>query len=281
MIFSNLVSAETVLQHKDDPNWVIFDCSFHLDFPEKAEAAFLNEHIPNSAYAHLNRDLSSPVTEFSGRHPLPDQAEFHQFLQRNGVTNHSQVIVYDNMGGGMAVRLWWMLRACGHTAVAVLDGGLHWWKVQNYPLETGTTTPKQLGDFSKPFDDIYFVDTAFVEEIHCNPEYILIDARSEDRFRGENETIDRIGGHIPCAVNLFFGKLNDADQRLLPMESIRAQFAAFIPTGKINQTIVYCGSGVTSCRLLLALDVIGAHGAKLYTGSWSAWISNPAHTVAC
>jgi thiosulfate/3-mercaptopyruvate sulfurtransferase len=281
MRYTTLISAAELAPHVSDPNWIVIDCRHDLANPEAGQAAYQAGHIPHARFAHLDRDLSDkrpgPNGEFRGRHPLPDTDAFIATLRSWGVNDDSQVIAYDAQGGMFAARLWWMLRRVGHEAVAVLDGGLQAWQAQGGTLST-EPPPGTPGNISarKPIAAAVSVD-----EVAANlssQARTIVDARAPDRFRGENETLDPVGGHIPGAKNRFFKDNLQADGRFKPAQQLRAEFGGLI--GSPEASIMQCGSGVTACHNLLAMEVAGLSGAALYPGSWSEWCSDPSRPVA-
>jgi len=222
--------------------------------------------------------LAGPVTAGSGRHPLPDWETFQQTLGAWGIDQHSQVIAYDQNNGMFAARLWWMLRALGHEAVAVLDGGVDKWNREGLAMEDGNVnnTRKRFG--GKPKAD-WMVSAREVGKNLSDPKFALIDSRDPARYSGEIEPIDPAAGHIPGAVNHFFGdNLNDSGE-FLPKDKLRAQFESLLEGGKPEDAVFYCGSGVSACHNLLALAHAGLSGAKLYVGSWSEWAADPKRPI--
>jgi thiosulfate/3-mercaptopyruvate sulfurtransferase len=281
MRHTTLIAAEQLAQHFLEPKWVVLDCRHDLGNPDAGRAAYDAGHIPNAQFADVERDLSDKRPgakgEFRGRHPLPQRTAFIETLRRWGVRHDSQVVAYDAHGGMFAARLWWMLRWVGHEAVAVLDGGLQAWEKQGMWLSTEHA--------SKPHGDIdikpSLVTTVNADDIAGNlsrPSRIVIDARAPDRFRGENETLDPVGGHIPGARNRFFKDNLQADGRFKPAGQLRADFTPLITSPQA--AVMQCGSGVTACHNLLAMEIAGLSGAALYPGSWSEWCADPSRPVA-
>lgn len=279
MTTSPLVDARTLAAHLDDAAWVVVDCRFSLADTGAGRRDWAAGHIPGARYAHLDEDLSGPRRADSGRHPLPDPAAFAACLGRFGITPDSQVVAYDAAGGAMAAaRLWWLLRWFGHARAAVLDGGLAAWLRAGLPLATDTPAPQPTVYPPTP-DDHAWLPSACVPAALALGER-LIDARAAARFRGEVEPIDPVAGHIPGAVNLPHEGNLDADGRFLPPERLRERFAAVLG-GAVPATVIHsCGSGVTACHNLLAMEVAGLHGSRLYAGSWSEWVRDPARPVA-
>jgi thiosulfate/3-mercaptopyruvate sulfurtransferase len=277
-MFTTLVSTSELVAHLDDPDWLVFDCRHDLTDTEAGRHAYAQAHIPGARFLHLDEDLSGPKTGSNGRHPLPDPQKFCARLAALGMRNGAQVVGYDASGGYYAARLWWMLRWVGHPHVAVLDGGWDAWP------QAGAAVTSQLpivhpAPFNGSARDVA-VDTRCVLDGLGKPDHIVIDARSPDRFRGENETLDPVGGHIPGARNRFFRNNLAADGRFKTAAALRDEYTQLIgptsPRGVVHQ----CGSGVTACHNLLAMEIAGFSGSRLYPGSWSAWCSNPQRPVA-
>jgi thiosulfate/3-mercaptopyruvate sulfurtransferase len=278
MKFTTLISPDLLTQHLRDPQWVIFDCRFTLTRPESGRQAHAKAHIPGARYAHLNDDLSGAVTASSGRHPLPEPAELARKLSLWGVDRDKQVAVYDDSFGSMAVRLWWLLRWLGHDAVALLDGGFPLWQKQGRALsaENPVLVP---AEFHPAPDDNMWVDTnAMLEALR--QKRLIIDARSEERFTGFIEPIDKVAGHIPGSVNAPFEDNLDMRGNFLKAEELRAQYESLLHGTPPGEVIHMCGSGTTACHNLLALEIAGLPGGKLYVGSWSEWITDPSRPVA-
>jgi thiosulfate/3-mercaptopyruvate sulfurtransferase len=271
MTFTTIISAQQLHQNLHDPNWVVVDCRFDLQKPEWGFESYQQQHIPGAVYAHLDHDLSAPVTPETGRHPLPTVEAITSRLESWGIGNDTQVVVYDTVGGAYASRLWWQLRFLGHEQAAVLDGGFQKWQEAGYPVASGRES-RPTAVFAPSPQPHLLASVDEVEANHNNPTYRLIDARAPERFRGEQEPIDPVAGHIPGAVNRFHGQNLGKDGLFLPADTLKEQYQALIGDTPEDQVIVYCGSGVTSCHHLLALEIAGIFGARLYAGSWSEWI---------
>ncbi|MGV7208521.1 sulfurtransferase [Oxalobacteraceae bacterium A2-2] len=278
---TTLIDAATLSQHVTDPRWVILDCRHDLLNPDAGPDAFAAGHIQNAQFANIDTDLSGPKKGadgvFRGRHPLPDRAALVEALRAWGVNDDSQVVAYDAQGGMFAARLWWLLRWIGHAGVAVLDGGLAAWQAAGLPLVT-PVAPRARGHIA---ERPTLTHTVTVDQVLANLDSqacTVVDARAPDRYRGENETIDPVGGHIPGAKNRFFKDNLQADGRFKEAAQLKQEFAPLF--GNPSQAIMQCGSGVTACHNLLALEVAGLHGAALYPGSWSEWCADPARPVA-
>lgn len=278
MTHTTLISTDQLAAHIGKPDWVIVDCRFALSEPEAGEEAYRLGHIPGAVYAHLERDLSGPLTAGSGRHPLPDPARLVERFSAWGIGADTQVVAYDAAGGAMAAaRLWWLLRWLGHTAVAVLDGGWQAWQNRGLPVDNKTPV-MQAGDFSARQQDDMLIDAAGVRaRLARQTGSRLLDVRDPERFFGVHEPIDTVAGHIPGAINLPFKGNLAADGRFLAPEHLHARLGKLAEEG--SELICMCGSGVTSCHTLLALEYAGVRGAKLYAGSWSEWITDLARPV--
>ncbi len=281
MTYSTLISAADLSKHIFEPGWVILDCRHDLANPEAGARAYAEGHLPNAQFAHLDEDLAGEKVGndgvFRGRHPLPDRAAFIANLQRWGINNDTQVVAYDAQGGMFAARLWWMLRWVGHEKVAVLDGGLPAWLASGMWLST-EASPRVLGTLT---DRPSLVATVTADDLLANLSHeklTVVDARAPDRFRGENETIDPVGGHIPGAKNRFFKENLQADGNFKSAAQLRQEFSTVLADPA--QAVMQCGSGVTACHNLLALEIAGLQGAALYPGSWSEWCADPARPVA-
>jgi len=280
-MFKTLISASELAAHVDDPKWVVVDCRHDLMNLAAGREGYAIGHLPQAVFADIETVLSGAKRgldgDFLGRHPLPEREALADALRSFGIGDDTQVVAYDAHGGMFAARLWWLLRWLGHEAVAVLDGGMAAWQSLGQPLSTEVPV-KARGSLSVRAP---FVPTVTVREVMDNLDSglrIVIDARAADRFRGENETIDPVGGHIPGAKNRFFKDNLQADGRFKDAGQLRAEFGALIDDPA--QAIMQCGSGVTACHNLLALEVAGMPGASLYPGSWSEWVGDPARPVA-
>lgn len=278
-MFTTLVTTEQLAQHLNDPQWVAFDCRFTLTDTEAGRRAYAQGHIPGARYAHLDEDLSSQITPTSGRHPMPDADTLARKLGQWGVEKKTQVVVYDDSFGSMAVRLWWLLRWLGHNSVALLDGGLPRWKRDKFPLSTETPTIQPTQFIAKPNRDAW-VDADFVNRARLDPHHKIIDARPEDRFSGEREMLDKVAGHIPGSYNWSFEENLDMGGTLLPADELRETYLDLLGDIPPEHVIHTCGSGVTACHNILAMEAAGLHGSRLYAGSWSEWITDPARPVA-
>jgi len=262
---------------------LLADCSFDLASPAAGEAAYAQQHLPGAIYLHLDRDLSAPGAGPAingGRHPLPDREAFAAHLAAKGFDQSSTVVAYDRTGGMYAARLWWMLRWIGHGAVQVLDGGVAAWDTAGGALQSAPVAPLPVGVM--PVRPALGPLLKYHEVVAGlgHGQRLIVDARSPDRFRGENETLDPIGGRIPGAANRFFKDNLGADGCFKPAEQLRAEWRAIMGARSAFDLVAQCGSGVTACHNLVALEAAGLHGAALYAGSWSEWCREPGAPMA-
>lgn len=278
MSYSTIVSCDELAEHLNDPDWRVFDCRHQLSDVGYGEKVYAEGHVPGAFFMHLDRDLSSPMNGLNGRHPLPDPQLLAKKLGAAGVSRQMQVVVYDDAGGMVAGRLWWLLRWLGHDRVALLDGGISQWVKEGRYLSADLSTSAPAVFEIAQRDWVVTTD-----EVLANidtDEFCVVDARAPDRFRGENETLDPVGGHIPGARNRFFRDNLDAEGLFRPAAELRREFLDLFDGVDPEQTVAQCGSGVSACHNLLAMEIAGLHGAKLYAGSWSEWCSDPARPVS-
>lgn len=279
--YTTLIEATELAQHCDDPDWVILDCRHDLSNPNQGRVVYAENHIPGAQFAHLDFDLSgnkiSAIGAFCGRHPLPDRELFVARMRAWGVNNHTQLVAYDAQGGMFAARLWWLARWLGLSSVAVLDGGYPAWREAGLPVSTGMPAARH-GTLNAQAPLVSLATTSEVEANILTRSRVLVDARSPDRFRGENETLDPVGGHIPGAVNRFFKNNLLPDGGFKSPEQLRSEWERLIT--EPHNAIMQCGSGVTACHNLLALEIAGLPGAALYAGSWSEWCLDPRRPTA-
>ncbi|GAB3368083.1 sulfurtransferase [Massilia agri] len=280
-MYTTLISAADLAERIGDPNIVVVDCRHDLTNLAAGREGYAIGHLPGAVFGDIETQLSGAKRGadgvFRGRHPLPEKEALIETLRGWGVNDDSQVVAYDAHGGMFAARLWWLLRWLGHEAVAVLDGGMAAWQSLGQPLSTEAPA-KPRGNITVRAP---FVPTVTVVDVMLNlqnGERTVIDARAADRFRGENETIDPVGGHIPGAKNRFFKDNLQADGRFKDADALRADFTRLVE--RPEQAIMQCGSGVTACHNLLAMEIAGLPGAALYPGSWSEWVSNPTRPIA-
>ncbi|NTV10672.1 MAG: sulfurtransferase [Zoogloea sp.] len=275
--YTTLIGARE-LAHQSGPDWRIFDCRHDLTNPEFGRAAYTEAHIPGALFLHLDEDLSGPMTGLNGRHPLPDPMLLAAKLAALGVSNDTQVVAYDDAGGMFAGRLWWLMRWLGHHSVAILDGGIQAWRRAGLALTAEVIQP------AAAHYEVHLqpnkVDADAVRDMLGSPGMLLLDARSPDRFRGENETLDAVGGHIPGAINRFFRTNLGPDGCFKQAALLREEFGELLHGVDAHRVVHQCGSGVTACHNLLAMEVAGFPGSRLYPGSWSEWCSDPARPVA-
>jgi thiosulfate/3-mercaptopyruvate sulfurtransferase len=273
-----LIDAAKLTAHLDDPAWRIVDVRHQLADVNCGEAAYLAGHIPGAVFMHCDRDLSAPMNGSNGRHPLPDPQRLAARLGALGIGPETQVVAYDDSQGMIASRLWWLLRWLGHDRVAVLDGGFQAWQAAGGQLDTAVPNPP-AASFEPSVRDLA-VDVDYVGSFLQTSRIHLIDARSPDRFRGENETIDPVGGRIPGACNRFFRDNLQADGRFKPAAELRAEWLALLAGRAPEQVVHHCGSGVSACHNILAMEIAGLSGSRLYGGSWSEWCADPQRPVA-
>ncbi len=258
---------------------LVCDCTFDLADAQAGRRVYAAGHVPGAAYLGLEEALSGPKTGRNGRHPLPERAALADRLAALGAGPDSQIVAYDAANGMFAARLWWLARWLGHARVAVLDGGFAAWRAAGERVEPAEPASRPRGAFSAGTPLVATADLAAVGEASRSGSRLIVDARAPDRFRGENETLDPLAGHIPGACNRFFG-LNMTGGRLKGIEVLREEFTAALGGRPAGEVIAQCGSGVTACHNLLAMEVAGLHGAALYPGSWSEWSAQPGAPVA-
>jgi thiosulfate/3-mercaptopyruvate sulfurtransferase len=276
---SPLVSVEELACHLQDPGWVVCDCRHDLADTGAGRRAYAESHIPGARFVHLDADLSAPKTGKNGRHPLPDPETFSRRAGELGIDGTKQVVAYDASGGPYAARLWWMLRWLGHDAVAVLDGGWAAWTKAGRPVTAETPKVKSARFMPRPRPDAARDASALAAGIG-KPSPLLLDARAANRYRGENEALDPVAGHIPGAANRFFQLNLDAEAKFKPAAMLKKEFGDALGGHAPAQVIHYCGSGVTACHNLLAMEIAGLTGSRLYPGSWSEWCSDSSRPIA-
>ena len=257
----------------------LFDCRFSLAEPELGRRQWLEAHIPGAMYAHLDDDLSSPVRPGTGRHPLPEAGAFAEFLALNGWQPGVPVVAYDAQGGAMAARLWWLMKYFGGHAAAVLDGGWNAWLDEGRPTTSGhesaiPATPVALS----PRPELVLDANAVTRGLQGNA-ILLLDARGAERYRGDTEPLDRKAGHVPGARNRPFSGNLDERGRFKAADTLRKEFVALADRAP-SDVVHMCGSGVTACHNLLAMEVAGLEGSRLYADSWSGWIAGDDRPVA-
>jgi thiosulfate/3-mercaptopyruvate sulfurtransferase len=264
-----LIATDELFRH---PQWRVFDCRHDLMKPELGESQYRTAHIPGAAFAHLDRDLSAPKNGTNGRHPLPDPQAFIAWLGRQGLKPTDTAVCYDGGSGTMAARLWWMLRWVGHDAVAVLDGGYAKWVKEGLPVNAEAPAFPATAYRGRVRPEMA-VDVGYVES-HLG-QSTLLDARAPARWRGEAEPIDPVAGRIPGSLNRYSNDNLRADGTFKQPEVLKHEFLSVLGTRKLQDIIHSCGSGVAACHNLLAMEIAGLKGARLYAGSWSEWIADP------
>lgn len=282
MNWTTLVDAPTLSAALGDPDLRLVDARFVMlnAAPDAGRQAYAASHLPGAVYADLNQDLSDLSKIGAGRHPLPDSEAFARKLGEWGIGPSHQVVVYDAGDGSMAAaRMWWLLKLLGHTRVAVLDGGVAAWRLAGGSETAEASAPVAVGAYPSQFDPGQLVDAKDIVARLGEAGVWLIDARAGERFRGEIEPIDPVAGHVPGAVNLPFSQ-NLRDGRFKPADELRAELSSLLGHRSPADAVLMCGSGVTACHLLLAFEDAGLQGARVYPGSWSGWIGDPARPIA-
>lgn len=280
MVFKTLIDPDRVADHLDDPDWRIIDCRFDLADPAAGRREWQAGHIPGAVYADLDTVLSGPVTVDSGRHPLPAVTQLTDWLSRHGVGPGTQVVAYDASGGAFAARCWWLLRWLGHEAVAVLDGGWSAWQAAGLPVSDAPVHPTAREFVARPQADWVVPHADVLAISNDTVPGCIVDARDPERYRGEVEPIDPVAGHVPGALNIPFKQNLDATGRFLSPERLRERFATAEASADGDAVVHMCGSGVTACHNILAMEHAGLHNSRLYAESWSGWIRDARHPVA-
>lgn len=278
MNFTTVIDAGLLQANLGHPDCLLVDVRHQLIDPAYGERVYADSHIPGAHFLHCDRDLSGPQTGRNGRHPLPEPQQLAKRLAGIGLTPATQVVVYDDAQGMIAGRLWWLLRWLGHDRVAVLDGGWQAWCEAGGEVSQALP-PLRPGHFT-PVQRSFAVDALFVAKMLKSPAMRLIDGRAEDRFRGENETIDPVGGHIPGATNRFFRDNLQADGRFKSAGALSEEWQGVLSGQPAAQVVHYCGSGISACHNILAMEIAGLSGSQLYSGSWSEWCADPARPIA-
>jgi thiosulfate/3-mercaptopyruvate sulfurtransferase len=278
MDYRTIISVEELYRDIANSGLVIFDCRHELMNHEAGARAYAESHIPGARFAHSEKDLAGPKTGRNGRHPLPDPQVFMAWLGRNGVDDSRQIVTYDYATGSASARLWWMLRWVGHERVAVLDGGWEGWVKAGLPVtaETPRITPTTFPGQPRPM----WVGVEFVQAHLHDPSVMVLDARTPERFKGLAEPIDPVAGHIPGARNRLFKDNLAADGRFKPPAELAQAFTALLADARPDQVVHQCGSGLSACSNLLAMEIAGLSGSRLYPGSWSEWVSDPSRPIA-
>jgi thiosulfate/3-mercaptopyruvate sulfurtransferase len=276
MIYTTIVSTDALAAHAGE--WAIVDCRFDLANDRWGREQYLTAHIPGAVYAHLNDDLSGPRTGQNGRHPLPSRDALVATIERLGIGNEVQVVVYDQDSGLYAGRLWWLLRYAGHTRVALLDGGFAKWAAEGRPVRGGAEA-RPAASFRPSFNLAMHVTVDEVTRRRADGRTLLVDARGPDRFEGRSETIDPVAGHIPGAMNRFYKSNLGSDGTMQSAAALRTAFTELLDGRAPGEAVMYCGSGVSACHNLLAMEHAGLPGSPLYSGSWSEWSSDSSRPV--
>jgi thiosulfate/3-mercaptopyruvate sulfurtransferase len=280
MPYTTLLSTQDLANHLADPNWVVFDCRFYLADPQKGKSEYLQTHIPGAVYINLNEDLSGTIIPGkTGRHPLPSVETIVEKFSRLGIGPGIQVVAYDSAGGSIAARLWWMLRWLGHIEAAVLNGGWELWQKEGRLVRSGEENNPRRTFIPKLRQDMQVGATQVAELAH-KAGFRLFDSRSFERYRGENETIDPVAGHIPGALSAPYADNLQSDGRFRPKAGLRKRFNKLAGEIPAENCVFYCGSGVTAAQNILAMAHAGLGEAKLYPGSWSEWITDPSRPIS-
>ncbi len=275
-----LVSTESLAHHLDDSSWVVFDCRHDLGDPDKGRLLYEAAHIRGAHFAHMEGDLSGLKTGNHGRHPLPDPDTFADFLAGRGVTEEKHVVAYDDAGGAFAARLWWLARWIGLDNVAVLDGGWGKWEAAGLPTSRDLPDTSSVGKVKARPNEAMLVRVGEVVANVSTQDRLVVDARSPERFRGEMEPIDPVAGHIPNAVNRAFNNNLREDLTMRSPEALETAWKALLGDRAPSAIVHQCGSGITACVNVLAMEHAGMRGSKLYVGSWSEWCADPDRPVA-
>jgi thiosulfate/3-mercaptopyruvate sulfurtransferase len=279
MTFTTLISSAELNRNLQNQEFVIIDCRFTISDPAAGFKAYRQGHIPNARYGDLEQDFSAQVRAYTGRHPLPDFNALAKRLGEWGISNNTQIVVYDDAIGAIACRAWWLIRNLGHDRVAVLDGGYKHWQQSAYPVTTRLPVVQKTIFRAYPSDDESLA-ASDVQNGLARKSICLIDARTQERYRGEQEPVDPVAGHIPGAVNHPFQKNLDGQGLFLTSAQLRTEFDKLIGSKRPTDVVHMCGSGVTACVNVLAMEVAGLHGSRLYAGSWSEWIVDKNRSVA-
>jgi thiosulfate/3-mercaptopyruvate sulfurtransferase len=278
-MLKTLIPTADLAARLGDPALVVVDVRHDLAQPEHwGEDRYRESHVPGARFAHVDRDLSARKTGRNGRHPLPSPDAAAALFSRLGIDASKQVVAYDQGGGMFASRLWWMLRWLGHDAVALLDGGFDKWIREDRPVTNEVPPPGSTTFIARRAGTTVGADQ-IARSLDTN-ESTLVDARAPERYRGETEPMDPVAGHIPGALNRYYGHNLNPDGTFKPAETLRREFADLLGATPLDRVVHYCGSGVTACHNLLAMEIAGLPGTRLYPGSWSEWCADPARPVA-
>lgn len=277
--YRTLISAEELAANIDQ--CIVVDSRHDIFDPEASLACYIEGHIPSASFVHLDHQLAAPRTGTNGRHPWPGREAVFDLLESLGLTDERQLVVYDTQGNQMAVRLWALARWVGHDAVAVLDGDMRAWRAAGYPLSQDPSPVRPRGSLSRNRPSLLgMVDADALMRNLQGGEEVVVDARAPDRYSGAIEQIDKVAGHIPGAIDRFYGRNLRPDGRFKPAEVLHEEFIGLLGQTPPEHVIHQCGSGVTACHNILAMEHAGLHGSRLYPGSWSEWIADPSRPVA-
>lgn len=274
-----LVTTQELAAHLQDPDWIVFDCRHDLGDKAKGERLYREGHLPGAYFANVETDLSGEKTGKNGRHPLPSLTDFLAFLSRRGVTAASTIVAYDDAGGAYAARLWWLARWAGHERAGLLDGGIQRWAAEKRAFSTEIPVPRQVEPLQGRADNGHVVLVEDVVMHLGDARRLILDARAPERYRGEVEPIDPVGGHIPGAVNRFFKNNLNADLTFKSPDELKRDYEALLKSRPATSVVHQCGSGVTACVNLFAMEHAGLSGSKLFAGSWSEWVADPSRPV--
>lgn len=275
-----LVRTATLAASLDDPNWVVFDCRHDLTDHARGRVLYRAGHVPGAVFAPVETALSGPKTGANGRHPLPSPEAFVGFLAQHGVTPDSTVVAYDDAGGLYAARLWWMARWVGVTHAALLDGGFPQWMKEGRALSQDEPPLRPMAPWEPPAGSERIWSTRDVDQARMDPGALVLDARAPERFSGDVEPIDPVAGHIPGAVNRFYRQNLNPDGTFRAPAELRREFEALLGGRSPERVVHQCGSGITACANLFAMEYAGLEGSALYPGSWSEWIADRSRPVA-
>lgn len=275
----SLIEAQELKQWQESgEDFLLFDCRFDLVDSEAGYQSYLQGHIPGAIYVHSDKDLATAKNGQNGRHPLPRIEDWQKTYAALGITPNKKVVIYDNQGSMYAVRLWWMLQSVGQQDIFLLNGAYPAWLALGYPTQTEETL-RQAAPETKLFAYQGLVLVDAVEKNLQNPQFTILDARANDRFHGNNETLDPVAGHIPGAMNRCFKDNLEADGRFKSLETLKTEFAELLKDIPSHQIVHQCGSGITACHNLFTMELLGLKNSSLYAGSWSEWCSNPARPI--
>jgi thiosulfate/3-mercaptopyruvate sulfurtransferase len=275
---TTLISTDVLAEHLADKSWLIADCRYNLNEDVWGRAQYEAAHVPGAVFVDVAHDLAGQQTGANGRHPVPATEDMAATFGRLGIADDTQVIAYDQEAGAFASRLWWMLRYLGHDAIAVLDGGFAKWTREGRPVRGGVETRGSAGFTARLRKDMRVTVDETLARLG-DPSVLLIDARSPDRYAGRPDPLDTIYGHIPGARNRYYRHNVSEAGTMRSARELRTDFEKIVGGSAASQVVMYCGSGITACHNLLAMEHAGLHGARLFAGSWSEWESDPNRPV--